>query len=476
LKSGINQIQYPSIPVLLVDDEIEILKSYSIALRTGGIKNLICCQDSRDVLRILSRQKIGAILLDLTMPYISGKKLLHLITRDFPEIPIIIITGNDEVDMAVQCMKLGAFDYMVKPIEKSRLLSALRRVIEIRELQDENRILKKNMLTGRLNNKKAFSEIITNNKSMISLFQYVESIATTPQPVLITGETGVGKELMVRSIHTLSKRPGLFVSVNVAGIDENIFSDTLFGHVKGAFTGADKMRKGLIEKASGGTLFLDEIGDLRPDSQIKLLRLLQEREYFPVGADVSKTTDARIIVTANKDLQIQQKSGSFRKDLYYRLCSHSIHIPPLRERLDDLSLLVDYFLETASRSLGKKKPTIPDELITLLSNYRFPGNIRELQSMIHDAVSNHKSKKLSLDRFKANMDQKHSMHMMDSPHFSQKHDFSFIGSEPLPTLEEANRLLFEASMKLSNNNQSMAARLLGISRQRLARHLKNNLK
>lgn len=474
MRSGINQIPYPSIPVLLVDDEIEILKSFSIALRTGGIKNLICCQDSRNVLPILSRQKIGAILLDLTMPYISGKELLHLITRDFPEIPIIVITGNYEVDMAVQCMKSGAFDYMVKPIEKSRLLSGIRRVIEIRELQDENRMLKKSMLTGRLKNQKAFSEIITNNKSMISLFQYVESIATSPQPVLITGETGVGKELMVKPIHTLSNRPGLFVSVNVAGIDENIFSDTLFGHVKGAFTGAHKMRKGLIEKASGGTLFLDEIGDLRPDSQVKLLRLLQEREYFPVGSDVSKKTDARIIVTANKDLQAQQESGSFRKDLYYRLCSHSIHIPPLRERLDDLSLLIDYFLETTSQSLGKKKPTIPDELIILLSNYHFPGNIRELQSMIHDAVSNHKSKKLSLDRFKANMDQKHYSNRMDSLHFCP-HGLCFTGSEPLPTLGEANRLLFEEAMKRSRNNQSMAARLLGISRQRLARNLKNNL-
>jgi len=471
-----NQIpSYPSIPVLLVDDEIEILKSFSIALRTGGIKNLICCQDSRDVLHILSRQKIEAILLDLTMPYISGEELLHLITRDFPEIPTIIITGNDEVDTAVQCMKSGAFDYMVKPIEKNRLLSGIRLVIEIRELQNENRMLKKSMLTGSLKNHKAFSEIITNHKSMISLFQYVESIATSPQPVLITGETGVGKELMVRSIHTLSNRPGLFISVNVAGIDENIFSDTLFGHVKGAFTGADKMRKGLIEKASGGTLFLDEIGDLRPDSQIKLLRLLQEREYFPVGSDVSKTTDARIIVTANKDLQTQQESGSFRKDLYYRLRSHSIHIPPLRKRLDDLPLLIDHFLETASQSLGKKKPTIPDELITLLSNYHFPGNIRELQSMIHDAVSNHKSKKLSLDRFKANMDQKHSINRVDSPHFPPNHGSCFIGSEPLPTLEQANRLLFEAAMKRSNNNQSMAAGLLGISRQRLARNLKNNL-
>ncbi len=391
-----NQIPYPSLPVLIVDDETEILRSFELTLRAGGIKNIMRCQDSRDVQTLLSNRKIGVILLDLTMPFISGDELLPIITRDFPDILLIIITGNTEVDTAVQCMKFGAFDYMVKPVEESRLVSGVRRAIKIRELQYENLRLKERMLNSRLDNPEAFSEIITNNETMLSIFQYVESIASSPKPVLITGETGVGKELMVRAIHKLSNRQGQFVSVNVAGIDDNIFSDTLFGHVKGAFTGADKMRKGLVEEASGGMLLLDEIGDLAPDSQVKLLRLLQEHEYFPVGSDLPKISDARVIVITNKDLQALQKSGRFRKDLYYRLCAHSIHIPPLRERLDDLSLLVDYFLEEASHSLGKKKPTPHEELITLLSNYHFPGNIRELQSMIYDAVSNHKSKKLSL--------------------------------------------------------------------------------
>lgn len=467
---------FPSLPVLIVDDEIEILKGFEIALRSGGIKNILCCQDSRDVMPLLSRQEIGVILLDLTMPFISGEELLPMITRDFPEIAVIIITGNNEVEIAVKCMKARAFDYMVKPVEKSRLISGVRRAVEMRELQKENRLLKQYILSDELENPEAFSETVTNNKAMQSLFQYAESIAKSSQPTLITGETGVGKELMAKAIHTLSDRQGPFVSVNAAGIDDNIFSDTLFGHIKGAFTGANEMRKGLVEKASGGTLFLDEIGDLSPDLQVKLLRLIQEREYFPLGSDLPKMTDARIIVTTNQDIQALQKSGRFRKDLYYRLCTHHLHIPPLRVRLDDLPLLVDHFLEEASQSLSKNKPSIPGELITLLTNYHFPGNIRELQGMIHDAVSNHKSKKLSMDRFKAHIDQEHSFPEADSKQFPLKYDSWFPGSGPLPTLDQADQLLIAEAIKRSNNNRSMAARLLGISRQRLSRHLESTHK
>ncbi len=471
-----NQTIFPSHPVLLVDDEKAMLKSFELALRTGGIKNLLTCQDPRDVMPLLSKKKAEVILLDLTMPYISGDELLPMITENFPEIPVIIITGNNEVDKAVQCIKAGAFDYMVKPVEKNRLISSVRRAIEIRELQYENQLLKERILSGRLYNPEAFSEIVTNNKIMVSLFQYVESIAKSPQPVLIIGETGVGKELMAKSIHILSDRQGPFVSVNAAGIDDNIFSDTLFGHTKGAFTGADEMRKGLVEKASGGTLLLDEIGDLSPDSQIKLLRLMQEREYFPLGSDLPKITDARIIITTNHDLQALQQSGRFRKDLYYRLRAHHLHIPPLRERLDDLPLLVDHFLKEAAQSLGKKTPSPPGELIILLSNYHFPGNIRELKTMIYDAVSSHKSRKLSMDRFKMHIDIEHVVPTPDSTQFSEKAYSWFAGSGPLSTLEQANQLLIAEAMKRTNNNQSMAARLLGISRQRLSRRLKAILK
>ncbi len=468
-----NQSLYPSLPILVVDDEIEIIRSYTIALRASGFRNIRICKDSRNVLSMLSKEEMSLILLDLTMPYLSGDALLPEIKQEFPQIPIIVITGNIEIDTAVKCMKTGAHDYMIKPIEKSRLVAAVKRVVEMRELQYENELLKERVLTGRIKNPDAFSTIITNNDTMKSLFQYVESISKSPQPVLITGETGVGKELMAAAIHKLSNRQGQYVSVNVAGIDDSVFSDTLFGHVKGAFTGAEAVRKGLVEKASDGTLFLDEIGDLHEESQIKLLRLLQEKEYYPMGSDLPKMTDARTVVATNQDIKTLQKSGRFRKDLFYRIRTHAIHIPPLRERLDDIPLLMDLFLEEVSHSLGKKKPTPPDELITLLQNYHFPGNIRELETMVYDAVSNHESKKLSMDRFKNHMEQECSAEKLSFSQFTSKHDALLFGPGILPTLEESNNRLIVEAMKRTKDNQSMAAKILGISRQRLSRQLKS---
>ncbi len=235
---------------------------------------------------------------------------------------------------------------------------------------------------------------------MRSTFKYIESIAVTSQPVLITGKTGVGKELIARTIHRLSGRKGTLAAVNVTGLDDTTFSDTLFDHKRGAFTGADRVRAGLIEKAANGTLFLDETGDLHPTSQVKLLRLLQEREYYPLGADVPRPSNARIVVATNRDLLALQASGTFRADLYYRLLLHRINVPPLRERRDDIPLLVEFFLQRAADELGKTKPTPPPELFILLALYDFPGNIRELQTMIFDAVSRHESWKLSLTGFK----------------------------------------------------------------------------
>ncbi|MDZ7767137.1 MAG: sigma 54-interacting transcriptional regulator [Melioribacteraceae bacterium] len=219
----------------------------------------------------------------------------------------------------------------------------------------------------------------------------MEAIAKTNLPVLITGETGTGKELIANAIHKVSGRKGELVPVNVAGVDDNLFSDTLFGHKKGAFTGAEIERKGLIERAEDGTLFLDEIGDLNIESQVKLLRLLQEGQFYPLGSDIAKLSNARIIVATNRSIKSLQSSNTFREDLYYRLRSHHINIPPLRERKKDIPYLIDFFLIRAAKELGKTKPRPPKELYTLLSNYHFPGNIRELEGIIYDAVSLHKS-------------------------------------------------------------------------------------
>ncbi len=277
---------------------------------------------------------------------------------------------------------------------------------------------------------------------------------------------------MANAIHKLNLRGGTFIPVNIAGLDDNIFADTLFGHRKGAFTGADQARSGLLEQASGGTLFLDEIGDLSPASQVKLLRLLQDGEYFPLGSDVGKRSDARVVVATNQDIQALQESGKFRKDLYYRLCAHHVSIPPLRERLEDLPVLLDHFLERASETLGKNKPTPPRELLTLLSTYRFPGNIRELQSMILDAVSSHKSGKLSMEAFKFYLRQKQPVLDMDSKRLRPGEKLMVSFSERLPTLKQTEQLLISEAMKRAHHNQAIAAQWLGITKQALNKRLK----
>jgi DNA-binding NtrC family response regulator len=454
---------------MMVDDEAQAITSFEMALRSANMNNFIRCHDSRDVLPLLSSQDIEVMLLDLRMPHISGEELLPVITADYPEIPVVVVTGSNDIDTAVKCMQNGAFDYILKPVEKSRLIGGVKRAVELRELQRENQLLKAHVLSDKLEKPEAFSEIITISTSMRSIFQYIEAIASSPRPVLITGETGVGKELVARAVHRLSNRTGDFVPVNVAGLDNHIFTDTLYGHKRGAFTDAREARNGLIERASRGTLFLDEIGDLSMTSQVKLLRLLQEAEFFPLGSDVAKRSDARIVVATNHDLDAMQSSGQFRKDLYYRLCDHQIHIPPLRRRREDLAVLVEHFLEKASKTLDKKKPTPPVELTTLLSTYHFPGNIRELESMIFDAVSSHISGKLSMDSFKAHLSKGSVTDAPDSP---LEKGALIRFSHQLPTLKQIEQLLIDEALKRANDNQSIAALSLGISRQALNKRLK----
>lgn len=463
---------YPEFPLLIVDDEDHSIDSFEITLRSGKINNFIRCQDSRNVISKLSENEVEAILLDLKMPYISGDELLPAIVADFPEIPVIVITGADDVETAVKCMKAGSFDYMVKPVEKNRLLSGVKRAIEIRELQRENRLLKAQVLSPELAHPEAFSEIITDNSAMKSIFRYIEAISTSPHPVLVTGETGTGKELIAKAIHALRNPDGEFVAVNVAGLDDNIFTDSLFGHKKGAFTGADQARAGLIEKASGGTLFLDEIGDLSTASQVKLLRLLQENEYLPLGSDLTKRSNARVVVATNVDIQAHLGSGKFRKDLYYRLRTHHIHLPPLRERREDLHLLLECFLEQCSKSLDKKKPTPPKELLIMLQNYSFPGNIRELYSMIFDAVSNHKSGIMSLETFKPYISPAQPKNKNDPKEELSSTSSKVTFYDQLPSLRETEDLLVKEAMHRAENNQSIAAMSLGISRQALNKRLK----
>lgn len=463
---------YPSFKILLVDDEEAWLRSLSMTLGlSGGISNTVRCCDSREVMGILAQGEIGLVLLDLNMPHLSGEELLGMIVQEHPEIPVIVISGLNQVETAVGCMRRGGFDFFVKTVEEERLVQGVQRAIRMIELQRENRQMQSRMLSDKLDCPEAFSEIVTGDPAMRSIFRYIEAVSRSTQPVLITGESGVGKELVARSIHRLSRSRNKMVSVNVAGLDDNVFSDTLFGHTRGAFTGADMARKGMIEHAAAGTLFLDEIGDLSIPSQVKLLRLLQEGEYFPLGSDLPKRMNARVVVATHHDLAARQASGQFRKDLYYRLCAHHVQIPPLRQRPGDIMPLLDHFLEEASREMDKKKPTIPKELPVLLGNYPFPGNVRELRSMVYDAMSVHESRMFSMDSFKRAMD-KQGFHTVDSGSEQSRPGSLFVPSQPLPAAREVVDLLVAEAMKRAEGNQSIAARLIGVSQPALSKRLK----
>lgn len=465
--------KHPPLPVLLVDGDVDLLENTRSLLETNGITNLLLCTRGEEAKAVLSRRKIWAAVLDLKAPGFSGEELLHKILQDDPLLPVIIVTARDDMNSAVRCMEVGAFDYLLKPtMTAERLLGSLKRAIEIRELQYVVARLKKRILSESLEHPEYFFSIISNNAAMRSIFQYIEAVAITSQPVLVTGETGVGKELIAQAVHRASKRKGAFVPVNVAGLDDNLFADTLFGHVAGAFTGAHRARKGLIEKAAAGTLFLDEIGDLSPASQVKLLRLLQEREYFPLGQDQVRRSDARIIVATNADLESRQEAGNFRKDLYYRLLTHHIQIPPLKERLDDLPFLVDHFLDEAAKELQKTKPTVPQEIYSLLGTYHFPGNVRELWGMVYDAVSRHRSGKLSLKVFRRHIGQTRKTAGGLGRKAMPKDRSLVVFSERLPTLKDMSSMLVDEAMKRSGGNQSTASHLLGITPQALSSRLR----
>lgn len=465
---------YPPLPILIVDDEPIALESLEFVLNADGMSNVILCQDGRKVMSVLSRRKVGVILLDLLMPFVSGEELLSMITERYPEIPVLITTGVNEIETAVRCIKSKAYDYILKPVDETQLLTSVKRAIEYREMRMEIFLLKDRMLSDEIEQPQHFSDILTHNKSMYSIFRYVEAVAPSTQSVLITGETGVGKELIAKAVHKCSGRKGDFIAVSISGLDETIFSDTLFGHTKGAFSGAEKSRKGLVNKADGGTLFLDEIGDLSHETQVKLLRLIQEREYFPLGSDIPKRSDVRIVAATNQNIRDLIKSGRFRYDLYYRLNSHHVQIPPLRERLEDLPLLVDYFMDIAATELGKKKPTPPEELTVLLSTYHFPGNIRELKAMIYDAVANHRTKMLNLQVFKDYIKNNLNDSGMSLGNVFSEESISIASWKKLPTIKQVSKMLINEALKRTNNNRSIAARLLGITRQTLVKHLRDD--
>lgn len=470
-----NPVQYPTHPILLVDDEEHFLFSADHTLNLAGMNNIVQCGDSREVMSTLSKRDFSVVVLDLLMPGLSGLDILPLIVSAFPELPVMVFTAVNNVETAVECLKLGAYDYILKPINSVRFVSTVRRGVEKSELRRHNRQLKDRLLSDALDHPEAFSNIVTQDRAMYAVFQYTETVAPTPMPVLITGATGVGKELIAAAIHKLSGREGEFVSVNVSGLDDHLFSDALFGHKKGAYTGADLDRKGLIERASNGTLFLDEIGDLHLESQVKLLRFLQEKTYYPLGDDLPRTNNARIVVATNRDIQFLRESETFRNDLYFRLKTHHIQLPPLRERAGDIPLLVSHFLEIAAKKLEKETPTAPPELYTLLETHHFPGNVRELEGMVLDAVSRHKGGVLSIASFQREIGEQSIVSHEDTTIKGSNFAEGLSALPVLPALKEAlkeaEQQIISEALKRANGNQTIAAQLLGLSRHALNKRL-----
>ncbi|MFZ5759763.1 MAG: sigma-54-dependent transcriptional regulator [Thermodesulfobacteriota bacterium] len=460
----------PDLPIIVVDDDENVARAIVRTLTINGYNNIIAEGDSNRVIDLLGEHGASLVLLDITMPKLRGDELLEQIVALFPQLPVIMATANDAVAMVVHCMKKGAFDYITKPLQGARLLASVGAALQVMELRRENEALRSKELKARPVHPDFFTGILAGNRTMLQLFAYMEQIAPSSQPVLISGETGVGKELAAQAIHRASNRKGRFVAVNVAGLDDEIFADTLFGHARGAFTGAGTIRDGAIKKASGGTLFLDEIGDLTLRSQMKLLRLLQEREYYPLGDDSPKVCDARIIVATNRDFTELLEAGLFRKDLYYRLNAHHVHLPPLRERRDDLPLLVPHFAALAAREFERGRVVVPDELYDLLANYSFPGNVRELRSMIFDAVSRLRGHVLGLDPFAAMMGITDRPAAKGRPGTGERVSF---GSE-LPSMKDIRFLLAREALERSNGNVSLAARLIGLTRQSLSQYVRNS--
>ena len=463
-----NQTQYPNRPVLHVDNEQEYLCRASLALNAEGINNIVHCQDSSEVMSALSEREFSLVLLDIQMAGLSGYDLLLMILADFPEVPVAVVTAVDSADSAAQCLKNGAYDYRVKSEDDTGLAAVVREGIGISDLHHANL-----QFADTSEKPEGFSEIITQDRAMYSVFKNIEAIAGNDLPVLITGETGVGKELIATAIHKLSERTGEYVRVNIAGLEDWLFSDTLFGHKKGAYTGADTDRQGLIEHASNGTLFLDEIGDLHVDSQVKLLRLLQDGEFFPLGEDFAVMSNARTVLATNRTFKFLKDSDSFRTDLFFRLKPQHIFVPPLRERLDDIPMLVVHFLDRAAKKMGKEVPPIPQELFDLLRTYSFPGNIRELEGMVTNAVSQHKGGALSTDSFRQEIDE-----LSIGAHEDTILQARAIGVTALPilpnlkeTLKETEQLFISEALKRADGNQAIAAQLLGLSRQALNKRL-----
>jgi DNA-binding NtrC family response regulator len=476
---------YPEQPILVIDGDEALRSRIELLFARAGIDNVVATADSGLAASLVAERRVGLVLLDLELRSASGKSLLHELSLSAPEVPIVVMTADSGTQTVVACMREGASDYVVKPVDETRLFVSVWNSLASLELKREAEHFRERVLTGRLEKPEAFAAIVTGDERMLGLFKYVESIARSRQSVLITGETGTGKELFARAVHQASGRAGPFVAVNVGGLDDTMFSDSLFGHRKGAFTGAEGQRAGLLKEAAGGTILLDEIGDLEQHSQIKLLRLLQEGEYYPLGSDSPMRSDARVVAATTKDLRAATATGNFRSDLFFRLQTHPIAIPPLRERSGDLLPLVSRFLEKSAADLGmdledrERVSSCAEAIVGALAGYAFPGNVRELESLVHDAVAARADGTIDTAALRERIGLGLSAEAVSESVAATKPSREAIALDELPklarelaegripTMAEAEQELMSMAVEAASGNLSQAAAILGISRQTL---------
>ena len=440
---------------MIVDDERNSREALCGFLQAGY--NVTVAEDGLRAINVLKKRDFDVVLTDLRMPGLDGMAVLKETCVKVPPVKCIILTAYGSVDAAVSAVKLGAFDFLEKPLNLDRVELVVRRALEARDLTEENLELKK-----QLNKNFSVEKIIGGSLAIHNVIETIKQVATSKATVLITGESGTGKELVAQALHSLSGRAGRFVAVHCAALSPTLLESELFGHEKGSFTGAAERRKGRFEIADGGTLFLDEIGEIDPSVQVKILRALEARSFERVGGTEPVTTDTRVVAATNKDLGKLVSEGRFREDLFYRLYVITINMPSLRERKEDIPLLVKHFIDYFSRDNSKKIDGITDDALSALMEYGWPGNVRELRNSIERMVV--LSRKNILDINSIPIGLKHSPAARSS---GEK------GIVPQTTnIHDAERLLISKALSDSGGNISSAARELGISRRTLHRKLK----
>lgn len=445
-------------PILIIDDEPSYLELMKGLLNEEGYVNVLTELNPLNVLPLLERTDIDLILLDIFMPEMNGLELLEKIYAEYPTIPVIVITAVNEVQIALKAIKLGAYEFITKPPDTDRLLLTIKRAIAKRLLETERDSLRKALLDQKPG-RRIFSDIITDSPAMHKVFELVEIFAPTNETVFIAGETGTGKDLIARKIHDLSpRRDKPFVAVNLASISSSLFESELFGYKKGTFTGALEDKVGYFESANGGTIFLDEIGELPLTLQGKLLRTIQYNEIYRIGDAKPVHLDIRIISATNKDLLDAVNKKEFRADLYYRLNRGYIYLPPLHKRGDDVILLAEHFLEIGNRTYNRNIQGFSEDVLEALRNYTFPGNVRELENIILNAVAKSFGESYITS--------------IDLPKEYFKASETRMMKTKLMTLDVAAEEHILNVMKTVGNSVQRAAPLLGVSERTLQRRLK----